>query len=783
MRIPRGNLAFAAAFMAGVPALCGLYLLAESRQSLPCPVFVTSEPENHGSGWVTLKFYGDYMTTSEGAVISSEIRAGEGPKALWMNVVHNHDHGRMEAEVNGAVFDVSGFDPSLRTPKERWIRLCEFDSPDGKASIRLTSRTCGESRKFNQFRMALIAPADWSRTRVERAKAFVPYHREMRIIIGSILIAAWVGACVLLWRRWRMSMEPVIVIGSEKDRRESLSRIAVMLSASLTLVALFYSLCNSYNIPFWDEWAICKPFTLEEPVSARWLWESQNEHRMPLPKMLNLCLAALTRWNICMEALIATALFCASILFHAKTLSKLGGGRLGMGLLAVPLLVATLGQAENLVWGIQTSWAAVAFFTSIVVYNFDAENFSFRTSLKVLAPLAVVCLSSAHGLMLAMTVSAASLAAALIKRPRAPAFFTFAAAAAMIPLYFMDYRAPGGGGSDIVFCLGNVDECAIYMMAFIGSPFSGGDPGLASVFGAVFAVLLGVLPAGYVLLPRKPGAATLLSRTILLPYSLILAAAVTFGRIHLGIEGATSSRYLTIAVLPWIGWLHAAYLLFGGMENSQARGAFRFWNAVALSLALFAYVMGVKHSEDYARNFNSMSGVGLLRILAGERFATTLYPDWRYLMQETAALRKARRAVFAFPDAARTHARGKGTCDPDAWSVLSGARETVAHEGGRRFVSLDNDPMLELCGSLDPGEGARLVVTATVSAGSAMQLFWNKGRGYSETDSTRVEIFPGERREYSLPLPGSGILALRLDPTEAAGADIIIEDIRLEKGG
>lgn len=42
----------------------------------------------------------------------------------------------------------------------------------------------------------------------------------------------------------------------------------------------------SGNVPFWDDWTMVPVMTGNRRITAAWLWELHNEHRIPLPKLL-----------------------------------------------------------------------------------------------------------------------------------------------------------------------------------------------------------------------------------------------------------------------------------------------------------------------------------------------------------------------------------------------------------------------------------------------------------------------------------------------------------------
>jgi hypothetical protein len=62
---------------------------------------------------------------------------------------------------------------------------------------------------------------------------------------------------------------------------------------SMFLAALAFVRAYSNNVPFWDDWEMISFLTGKEPVTARWLWSPYHEHRIVLPKLIQVMLARL----------------------------------------------------------------------------------------------------------------------------------------------------------------------------------------------------------------------------------------------------------------------------------------------------------------------------------------------------------------------------------------------------------------------------------------------------------------------------------------------------------
>src|SRR4051794_8318269 len=64
--------------------------------------------------------------------------------------------------------------------------------------------------------------------------------------------------------------------------------------ALMTLAALVQLIRYGHNVPFAEDWTVVPFAHGREPISLSWLWSQNNEHRVPLPRLL---LVALFRWT------------------------------------------------------------------------------------------------------------------------------------------------------------------------------------------------------------------------------------------------------------------------------------------------------------------------------------------------------------------------------------------------------------------------------------------------------------------------------------------------------
>jgi hypothetical protein len=162
-----------------------------------------------------------------------------------------------------------------------------------------------------------------------------------------------------------MTVKPTVQMMSEsravsfaKGNRTATVFVSIIWSAMM-IVAFASIIMYGRNIPLGEDWTLVAALTGHEPDFTEWLWAQNNEHRIPLPKLILLGLLKLT------------SDFRAGMFFNAAAL----------GILAIMMIVAArhlrgwtsfadaffpiallhIGNWENLVWGWQLSFVLPTF--------------------------------------------------------------------------------------------------------------------------------------------------------------------------------------------------------------------------------------------------------------------------------------------------------------------------------------------------------------------------------------------------------------------------------------
>ena len=364
--------------------------------------------------------------------------------------------------------------------------------------------------------------------------------------------------------------------------------VLVWLVWAVTLASILASIArDGRNIPFEEDWLMVAPMTGHEPALPRWLWSQNSEHRLPLPRLVNLALLRATgdfRSTMVFDTLALGAVAAAMILV-ARALRN---GRTSLSDAFFPLLLLHLGNWDNLVWGWQIQFVLPTVLACGLLLIIVARPTLPRSWVTTAGALALIGLplSGANGLVFTPTLAAWFAYAAWTRRRRHPS-------------------GPGAAGLPAGAAALAVLLCAVYFIGYQASPWNAPSPGLGAtletsgkfvaqsigpiaakswlLFGAVgslvLVVSLGVLGTAQ----RKEDQDRLRFVGLLAFFAavLMLALAVGWGRAGRAAEtGRMPTRYVLLAA-PGMCAAYFTLLLFGTEWMRRAGPA-----ALAILLAL-----------------------------------------------------------------------------------------------------------------------------------------------------------------------------------------------------
>jgi hypothetical protein len=181
-----------------------------------------------------------------------------------------------------------------------------------------------------------------------------------------------------------------VVSAIRSDRSASVFVWSVWLI--MILVALITLARYGRNIPLAEDWYFVSPITGNEPNLVNWLWAQNNEHRVPLPRLILLTLLKVTHGD-----------FRAGMVFNVITLGVLAfvmvrvaqhlrGGRTSFADAFFPVALLHLGNWPNLFWGWQFSLVLSTTLTCALLLVLVSHRTLNRSSAVVIAGICLVLL-------------------------------------------------------------------------------------------------------------------------------------------------------------------------------------------------------------------------------------------------------------------------------------------------------------------------------------------------------------------------------------------------------
>jgi len=171
--------------------------------------------------------------------------------------------------------------------------------------------------------------------------------------------------------------------------------------ATVLAMALYFLVTQVSNIPMSEDWLMVPPLTGLEKNFGVWLWEQNNEHRVPLPKLILLAILKLTGGSFKTGMLANIALLAAisAGMMVAVWSARRGSARFYDAFF--PVIFLNAGHWENMFWAWQMAFVLSAVMGCIPLVVLAARR-PLRTvsALWIGASLIAMPLCGASGLLL-----------------------------------------------------------------------------------------------------------------------------------------------------------------------------------------------------------------------------------------------------------------------------------------------------------------------------------------------------------------------------------------------
>ena len=357
--------------------------------------------------------------------------------------------------------------------------------------------------------------------------------------------------------------------GLVEHRREV---FCALVWGGMTAVAALCVAWYGRDVPLAEDWLLVAPYTGNEPDLLGWLWAQNNEHRVPLPRLIYLALLGLSGgdfrsgmvYNVVVLAALSAALTAAA--------RRLRGGRSAYADAAFPVLLLHLGHWPNLVWGWQLQFVtAVALTVGLFLVLLRPRPLAPRSALGAGLGLVLLPLCGANGIIYALALApwlgyegvalGRSRAAPSARRRAGWALAALAAAAvALSGLYFVGYQRatwnpPPPGGWAVLTTSAR----------FVAMGFGPGvqEQWVAAILGtAAFLIPTGIVLVRAALRLRGPEQRRALGLLCFAGASAGLALAVGWGRSGLMPEVGMPARYALLSAPTLIAG-YFVWVLYG----------------------------------------------------------------------------------------------------------------------------------------------------------------------------------------------------------------------------
>jgi hypothetical protein len=169
----------------------------------------------------------------------------------------------------------------------------------------------------------------------------------------------------------------------------------------ISAAALLYVGHYAENCPYADEFWMVPVLAHEQPLTLTWLWSQHNEHRIPIPRLIQVGLAKLTGTDFRAGMFFSTLLMSAASAALIVTAMRLRGRPSGTDIF-FPLLLLGWGNCENLLWSFQVVFCASSVVTIgiLIAISRCGVRLSSRRALAVGLGLATLPLCGAQGAVL-----------------------------------------------------------------------------------------------------------------------------------------------------------------------------------------------------------------------------------------------------------------------------------------------------------------------------------------------------------------------------------------------
>ena len=388
-------------------------------------------------------------------------------------------------------------------------------------------------------------------------------------------------------------------------RRKCALLILVPLAYLIFMVAKY-----SVDVPFGDQWEFVPVLqkTYQGNLSFPDLWAQHNEHRIFFARLIMLGLARLTHWSIrcelALNVLLAMVLFTILVWQIKRTARALGARELEWALPLTSLIVFSMSQFDNWLWGwqIQMVLSVLAALAAIVLLAngaCDPKKFIGAAALGFVATHSFASGIAIWPIGLLLIVTDPSLRAARVK---CAAIWSLLSAAA-IASYVIGYQKPAKHPAmNVAFT--KPLEYLSYVLKYLGSfcaQYGNAavlpDSTLAIVFGLGALAILAWTTSSLIWGDKLQGEA-LRPYLAFCIFSILSALLTGIGRAGFGSDQAMESRYCTMTVPLWCSLMVFLILLARPKAFPRRPARLARWTlAIVTAFLVLSSALAIKQAQ------------------------------------------------------------------------------------------------------------------------------------------------------------------------------------------
>jgi hypothetical protein len=390
------------------------------------------------------------------------------------------------------------------------------------------------------------------------------------------------------------------------------SRIITLTLRALVVVPAILGACLilrfGVDVPFWDEWTIAEYLEAADQgtLTIATLFEQHNEHRMLVPKALQLAVARMAgSWDtrIIMwitQAVLAGMLIVCTVLWRQSLVSRAPWTLVTLALLS--WILYSPAQHQNLLWGFQICFyvpAACLLASAMVTSSGRTEG----SALGASAAFSALGTFSILPGLLGWPLSAGAVAAryGLPSRATALKWSLWSVCCGLaVAVYFFRYERPSHSPSAMAM-LGHPAALLASIATVVGGPLTFGARPVrnAILIGAATVVTLFWLIA---CVWRKRADAALVARAnpwiVMGAFGFLSAVAIAIGRGGYGYLALLEPRYAALT-----GWILTSVVMLAAIlrDRSAFKSSARAWVAVCGAIAALS-AAGLPHHVEAIRS-------------------------------------------------------------------------------------------------------------------------------------------------------------------------------------